>query len=339
MAHARHKRPINSSIEIRLTRLCTQRCRQCRVYERKTQPASISLDRFQTLAIRLREYGAHIGFISGGEATLVPDLIPILQESLRTFPTATTLVTGLIQETRVIQNIADFCLRHNINIQTSLDGIGEIGDSLRGVENFSDRVLSHMKLIAAERGKSRSLLYANIVLNRLNLDQVPTLIAEARKLGWKTTIGLYHNLTETTRGDDELTLIDEPRLVQLLEFLDHNPDILNLNAFIRGIRPFLLGQRTLLCPFVSAPVLMTRPTIMENGDVHLCYGGPIGNLYEQSLAEIFNSETYRYRLNEYRSCQGCWTTCYTQRYLLIKPASAGELFDNAKKIIRMKTTR
>lgn len=335
-AHALHRMPINSSTEIRLTRLCSQRCRQCQVYERQTEPASLSLASFKEIGAKLCSYGAHIGFISGGEATLVPDLIPILEESRRIFPTATNLVTGLINQTEHLREIARFCLEQNINIQTSLDGLGAIGDNLRGVDHFAERVLDHMAMISAMRGSSRSLLYANIVLNRLNLDQVPELITKAKKIGWKSTIGLYHHLTETTREDDELALIDEPRLVRLLEFLDGNPDILNLNSFILGIRPFLLGERTTPCPFVAAPALMTRLTIMENADVHLCWGGPIGNLFTQTLEEIFRGQAYRDLLQRYRDCAGCWTTCYTQRYLLIHPHSAGELFGNLKKIIKIK---
>jgi hypothetical protein len=71
---------------------------------------------------------------------------------------------------------------------------------------------------------------------------------------------------------------------------------------------------------------------MENGDVHLCYGSPIGNLFETDLDHIFSDEKYHQRLQDYQSCHGCWTTCYTQRYLLIHPCSFRELIDNVKKV-------
>ena len=161
---------------------------------------------------------------------------------------------------------------------------------------------------------------------------MPELIKRARDIGWKTTIGLYHTLTATTRIDDELRLVPGKRLDNLLEYLDNNYDILNLNSFIRGIRPFIDGQSNNICPFVDSKFLSTRTTIMENGDVHLCYGAPIGNILKNNLKEIFNSEAYKQRLESYRKCDGCWTTCYTQRYLLIHPRSINELFENFKKI-------
>jgi len=330
--HALKKQPLNSSTEIRLTRLCSQRCRQCRVYERKTNPPSMSFDQFKIVAQRLRKYGAYIGFISGGEATLVADLDKILIEAKRTFSITTTLVTGLYNKTEVIQRIGTIALENNINIQTSLDGLGEIGDSLRGVKNFSDTILNHMRWLAEHRNGSSSLLYANIVLNNLNLDQVPELIKRAGDLGWKTTIGLYHMLTETTRSDDELRIRPGQRLEKILQFLEGNPDVMNLNSFLKGIEPFISGKQRKICAFVDSPVLATRVTIMENGDVHLCYGSPIGNVFEHSLEDIFSSDKYNQRLHQYRKCRGCWTTCYTQRYLLVHPASLEELVDNLKKV-------
>lgn len=329
---ATQRLPLNSSTEIRLTHLCTQRCRQCSVYERTTDPPYMSLEQFQTIAGRLLDYGAYIGFISGGEATLVPDLDRILIEAKKTFTIATTLVTGLYNRPEVIQRVGKIALENDINIQTSLDGLGALGDSLRGVTDFANTILGHMKWLSEHRNGSKSLLYANIVMNDLNLDQVPELIRRATDLGWKTTIGLYHTLTDTTRSDDDLRLRPGRRLDNILKFLDHNPDIMNLNSFIEGIGPFISGTQKKFCAFVDSPVLSTRTTIMENGDVHLCYGEPIGNLLKNSLEQIFTSQACRHRIDQYRQCRGCWTTCYTQRYLLVHPTSVRQLIDNFRKV-------
>ncbi len=332
ITHAFSKMPINSSTEIRLTHLCTQRCRQCSVYERTTEPAMMSLENFKILAKRLRDYGAFVGFISGGEATMVPHLEEILLEAKRTFSTATTLVTGLYNKTETIERIGEIALKNNIHIQTSLDGYGEIGDYLRGVPDFANTVLKHMKLLSDMRGDSKSLLYANIVLNNLNLDQVPELIKRARDMGWMTTIGLYHTLTATTRENDDMRLQPGERLNKLLDFLENNDDILNLNSFIRGIRPFIEGKPPGVCAFVDSPVLSTRTTIMEDGAVHLCYGPPIGNIFQSTLDEIFSGERYHKQLEMYRQCEGCWTTCYTQRYLVTHPKSLKEFRENIHKL-------
>lgn len=335
-SHLLNKRPLNSSTEIRITHLCTQRCRQCRIYERQNTPASMTLDMFKTVTKKLREYGSHIGFISGGEPTMVPYLDEILVDAKQTFPVATTLVTGLYNRTDIIKRVGQTAFDLDINIQTSLDGLDETGDYIRGAPNFSDTVLRHMALLSKLRGNSKSLLYCNIVISNLNLDQVPELIAQAKDLGWKATIGLYHNLTETTHKDDELVIRPDARLDRLLKFLDGNTDILNLNSFIKGIKPFIAGNGDTPCPFVKSRFLSTRTTIYEDGNVYLCWGDEIGNIFAQSFEEIFSSETYKNRLREYTQCRGCWTTCYTQRYLLVHPRSVKELFENLHKIWRLR---
>ena len=330
------RRPINSSTEIRLTHLCTQRCRQCRVYEKKNEPVSMSWENFQLIARRLRDYGATIGFISGGEATLVPYLDKILIEAKTTFPVATTLVTGLYNRSEIIERFCRVALENNINIQTSLDGLGELGDYLRGVKNFAATVLEHMNLISKMKENSKSLLYANIVINNLNLEQLPELIQRATDLGWRTTIGVYHTLTATTRLDEAMMLKPGKQLDKLIDFLLGHSAILNLDSFIRGIGDYVQTHCSDICAFRDSPILSTRTTIMEDGNVHLCYGAPIGNLFKQNLKNIFSGETYSERLNEYARCPGCWTTCYTQRYLLVHPRSLKELGHNVKKVLGLK---
>ena len=288
----------------------------------------MSLADFREIMAKLRDYGAFVGFISGGEATLVPDLDRMLIEAKNTFTLATTLVTGLVNRTEIIQKIARIALDHDIHIQTSLDGLDSLGDNLRGVRHFSDTVLKHMEWISGHRGNSKSLLYANIVMNRLNLHQVPELVRRANDLGWKTTIGMYHSLTATTRKDDELRLEPGEPLSNLVELLLQHPGILNLKSYLAGIPDFVAGGHSDPCVFRDAPVLATRITIMENGDVHLCYGPPVGNILSRTLDEILRSAAYQERLSEYGNCHGCWTTCYTQRYLLIHPRSFGEFIAN-----------
>lgn len=323
--HWIHRRPFNSSTEVRITYQCTQRCLQCAIPYKNSH--TMNLDEFALVMRRLKHYGAYVGFISGGEATLVEDLPDMLRIARKTFSYATTLVTGLYHREEVIARVADTCLRQGIHIQTSFDGLGDTGDIIRGVNQFSDIVTERMRMIAAMRKsltppkKQPSLLYANIVISNKNIEQIPDLIAHVRSLGWKVTIGLYHHLTASTRENDSMTIRDDDRLEKLVRFLHRNPDIMNLPDYISGILPFIRQPYLGWCPFVRSPFLSTRLTIMENGDVHLCKGKPIGNIFQQTLHSIFSGSLYKERMQEYQSCSGCWTTCYTQRYLLVHPGS------------------
>jgi MoaA/NifB/PqqE/SkfB family radical SAM enzyme len=332
------KRPLNSSTEIRITRLCSQRCRQCDVYSRRTRPAFLDIERFRHIADRLRRYGAYQGLISGGEPLLVPDLEKILLEAKRTFSVSVTLVTGLYHRVRRVEQAAQVALDNDINIQTSLDGLGPLGDDLRGVAKFSATVTDRMRRIAEMRARrsSRSLLYANIVLNNKNLDQVPQLLETISDCGWQATVGFYHHLTETTRVDEELTLRPGPALDSVLERVRRDPRVLTLGSFLRGIGQAARRNFPRYCAYLDGPVLSTRSVIMEDGEVYLCRGASIGNIFRQDLTRIFTGPAYRERLEEYRSCPGCWTSCYAQRYLLFHPPSFDDLLDTLQRVYRVR---
>jgi MoaA/NifB/PqqE/SkfB family radical SAM enzyme len=330
--------PLNSSTEIRITRLCSQRCRQCDVFSRRTKPASLSLERFRHVAARLREYGAYVGLISGGEPLLVSDLEEILLEAKRLFSVAVTLVTGLYHRPQRVEQVARVALDNDINIQTSLDGLGSLGDNLRGVPDFSATVTDRMRRIAQMRARSgsRSLLYGNIVLNNKNLEQLPQLLETIADCGWQATVGFYHNLTETTKRDEELFLQPGPALDRALQAAGRDPRVLTLRSFLRGIGQAARRNYPRYCAYLDAPVLSTRTVIMENGDVFLCRGRAIGNIFRQSLAEIFSGPDYRQRLEEYRRCSGCWASCYAQRYLLFHPPSFEDLLDTLLRVYRVR---
>jgi MoaA/NifB/PqqE/SkfB family radical SAM enzyme len=331
--------PLNSSTEIRLTRLCTQRCRQCDVYSRRTVPPSLNLKSFRLIASRLRDYGAYVGLISGGEPLLVPDLEEILLEAKRTFSVAVTLVTGLYHQAERVQQVARVALNNDINIQTSLDGLGPLGDHLRGVGDFSATVTDRMRRIARMRANSpsKSLLYANIVINNQNLEQVPQLLDTIADCGWRATVGLYHTLTKTTREDGQLILRPSPTLRSILQLVCQSPVVLNLTSFVRGIYQAAKGNYPRFCPYLEAPILATRTVIMEDGDLYLCRGEAIGNILEQDVFDIFTGPAYRERLEEYRHCRGCWASCYAERYLLFHPPSFEDLMDALLKVYRLRT--
>ncbi len=339
LGNATRRRPLNTSTEVRLTNLCTQRCRQCSIPSKSTGTVTMTMDEFTLVARRLREYGAYIGFISGGEPALVPHLEDILLEARKTFPLAVTLNTGLYTSRERIEPIARFVLAHHINIQTSMDGLGSLGDDLRGVPDFSATVLGHMEWIAAlqTRMRSRSLLYANIVISRLNMSQIPAIVEAVVHRGWRVSIGMYHTLTDSTRADEELVPTPGPEIDRLLAYLVRHPQVLTLNGFLSGMKVYLEKKRfRKYCPYLLSPLLSTRLLVKENGDAYLCKGRPIGNLLQQELGDIFGGQPYRQRLEEYQACPGCWTSCYMQRYLILHPRSFRELVDNVTKVRRAK---
>ncbi len=331
-----HQRPFNSSTEVRITYKCTQRCRQCVIPFKNTH--TMSVEDFAHVMENLRNYGAYVGFISGGETTVVDELPEMMIEAHKTFKYAVTLVTGLYNKWENIEPAARVCFERGMNIQTSFDGFGEIGDDLRGCKDYDKVVSENMKHLSTLRREiqtqngKRSLLYANTVISEVNMGQVPDIISHVKNLGWKSTVGMYHTLTFSTRHNDDMVIQPGPKLDRLITFLTHNPDVMNLDSFIAGIKPYVDNPNLGWCPFVESPYLSTRTTIMENGDVHMCKGNPIGNVFREKLTDIYSGYEYKKRIDEYKQCEGCWTTCYTQRYLMVRPKSISQAKRNISKL-------
>jgi len=325
-------RPANTATEVRITRLCTQRCRQCAIPWGAVPAETMSAAAFRTVAARLRMHGAGVGFISGGEPSLHPDLSEILEEALRTFPLACTLNTNLDNHQSLITERVGAAVRLGVNVQTSLDGLGALGDDLRGGEGVAERVLANMRALSEIKARcgSPSVLYANTVLNERNLEQVPEILDAVARCGWRSSIGSYHDLTLHTRRDGDLFLRPGPRLRDLVDELLRRPGITTHPTMLRGIPRFAAGEMPKLCAYLDAPVLATRLLVRENGDLYLCKGKAIGNLLREPLGAIFSTKAYRERLEEYRACPGCWNNCYTQKLLMVKPPSVRIAWESAR---------
>ena len=332
-------RPINSVTEIKVTHVCNQRCRQCNIYKDKSKPIHLSFPKYKKICKNLNNYGALVGMISGGEPLLNPEINQILLHSLKIFPLSVSLVTGLYFPYEKIADTISLCLKNNINLQTSLDALGKKSEYIRGVKNHSKIVLENMKKIAEEKEKlgSDSFLYANSVLSNLNLEQIPEIIKASKKAGWKTTIGVYHSLIERTNEDDEMKITDSDKFYETVEFLKDNPDVLNLNTFIEGLPRVLEHNFPDYCPFIQGKRTSTRLTIYENGDLYLCGGKSIGNLLDEDLTTILESEIYAKRLQEYKNCHGCWSSCYTQKHLLFHPKNLAQSLHNISKLLNLKS--
>jgi len=336
--HFLQNKPINSVTEIKVTRLCNQRCRQCNIHENRDGAPYMDYSDYRVIARKLQKYGSLVGMISGGEPLLHPDIIDILAYAKKVFPISVSLVSGLYFDYDKIKNVIEFCLKNGVNIQTSLDGLGGNGDYLRGVKDHSETILSNMKKISARKKElnSSSFTYANCVLSAKNLHQVPDIIKACKDVEWEVTIGLYHSLLDTTKEDDKMKIADADALQETIDFLTDNPSILNLNSFIEGIPRIINNDFPDFCPFVDGKRTATRLTIMHNGEVHLCKGDAIGNLLEQDLDEIIKSKKYENLLVEYTSCNGCWSSCYTQKYLLFHPKNLNQIIEHGKKLLNLK---
>jgi hypothetical protein len=88
---------------------------------------------------------------------------------------------------------------------------------------------------------------------------------------------------------------------------------------------------------VSIPCwnIRTKCYVLGNGDVYLCQQKSVvlGNLYEKSLGEVWNSRETIAIHEEYRACNDCWLAC--NRPLDAQLAYAGRLVFSRAQMDRM----
>ncbi len=79
-----------------------------------------------------------------------------------------------------------------------------------------------------------------------------------------------------------------------------------LGEFMRLQNPWMAEEVKIPCWSIS-----TKCYVMPNGDVYLCQQKSVvlGNLYEQTLGEIWRSSDTIATHERYRSCNDCWLAC------------------------------
>lgn len=294
--------------KIKVTARCNLKCAFCD-YWRMREPDELSTDEYRRLLDQFAEAGCVKVHFSGGEATLRKDIFELLAHcaGLGMKANMTTNGTTLTPE-RAARVVA--AGTHSVSL--SLDGPdAKSHDALRGVPGAFEKTVRGIRLLAKAREKARSKmkLRLNTVLTRHNFRRLPELIELAAELGMVEV----HPMPVDERGEDpehRLTPrdIDEfntyiapvarevrqrvgfstaPHLVWPLGRSREETAYSARGKYAQGY----FEKRTCYVPWLHMFVAW-------NGDVYLCCMArnktdPLGNVRQNSVAEIFNGEPYR----------------------------------------------
>jgi selenobiotic family peptide radical SAM maturase len=288
------------SLQWHITQVCDLHCKHC--YDR-TDRSPLVFDQAVRVLDDLRSFcrdrnvrGA-ISF-TGGNPLLHPRFIDIYRAAVeRGFGTAILGNPGpreRIEEIVRIQMPSFF--------QISLEGLREHNDSIRGKGHF-DRALAFLDVL---RGLN---VYAMVMLTltRDNMDQV---IPLAEALRGRADVFHFNRLALFGEGA-RLALPDRHRYRAFLEdylaAAKTNPvmgikeNLINVIRADRG--EGLFGG----CAGYGCGAAFNFVSLLADGEVHACrkLPSPIGNIFRQSFAEIYDSEeARRYRLGP-AACRGC----------------------------------
>ena len=283
-----------------ITQACDLHCKHC--YDRSDR-SPLPLDQALRILDDVQEFCAHKcvrGYISfsGGNPLLYPHFTEVYRAaSERGF--LMSILGNPTPRDRIEELLAIQPLDH---FQISLEGLPEHNDYIRGTGHFA-RSMEFLKVL-------RDLDVYSMVMLTLTKDNIDHVLPLAESLRELTDSFTFNRLSQVGEGANlELPPGDRYArfLEQYLEAAEDNPilslkdNLFNIALQRRGMGPF--GG----CTGFGCGAAFNFLTLLADGEVHACRKFPslIGNIHEQGIADIYDSEiARRYRAGT-SACRAC----------------------------------
>jgi len=303
------------TLQWHITQACDLHCKHC--YDRSDR-SPVSLDRGLYVLDELVNFckDGHVkGQVSftGGNPLLHPHFFDLYQAAVDR-----GLVVALLGNPTSRKKLERMCdIQRPAFYQVSLEGLQPHNDDIRGMGHF-DRVMEFLGLLKDMNIPSKVML----TLTQGNVDQVLPL---GEKLRGVTDDFTFNRLSMVGEGAN----LRLPSLNRFASFLKdyvkaskQNPvmgwkdNFINILCRQNDVAPF--GG----CTGYGCGAAFNFVSLLSDGEVHACRKFPsaIGNIFEQSLVDIYDSQTaqaYRYGPQECRSCpiylvcRGCLAVAYS----------------------------
>ena len=280
--------------QIETTNICNIKCKMCahvvESWRKKNPPKNLSLDEFKLIVNQLPYI--QYALISGvGEPLLNPHILDMIQyahcKGVKTgfFTNAVLLTPNRTRELLNANGLADI----NVSIDA---GKPESYESIRVGAKFSEvcnNIESFIK-IRAEMNKKEPVLSVYMVVMRENVEEIPLLIKTVGRLGVRYL--RFHSILESEDTEGNSISREEIKLFEEYERLaaEHNV-VLFLDKITDGSKN-KLENRTCKDPWRLVYVNV-------DGKINpCCYSyyddsGDMGNIFKNSLDEIWNNMPYR----------------------------------------------
>jgi len=288
------------TLQWHVTQVCDLHCRHC--YDR-TDRKTLELD--QAIKVlddlydfcRQQHVFTQVTF-TGGNPLLYPHFNEIYKEAAdRGFMTA--VLGNPMPRHRIEEMVA---IQKPEFYQVSLEGLREHNDYMRGEGHF-DRILDFLDLLKEMDIYSMVML----TLTRANMDEVLEL---AELLRDRVDLFTFNRLAMVGEGADLASVKPEdfPSFLEnYMKAAENNPCMSLKDNFFNLVRhkqamPYVGG-----CAGFGCGAAFNFVSLLPEGEVHACrkLPSPIGNIQEQSFAEIYQGErAKRYRAGS-SACNDC----------------------------------
>jgi MoaA/NifB/PqqE/SkfB family radical SAM enzyme len=320
--------------DILITHHCTQRCLQCSIpLMASPEKPFMDFGDYKKIVDTLDKHGTQGFVISGGEPMLHPELPEFIRYAAKKNIGRVHLLSTLYGPERLIERAVEAAIDNDISLSVSFDGIDEVGDTVRGARNVSDRVKKSIAYVKSEmerRGK-RIHCAVGVVLSQLNIHQTKDILEYLERVGWLTEVDVYRWQSQSQIENDTMKFRDTKQLREAMELVKKSPIVLTPHWLLDLLPDYLDGKFEKYCPYISLPTFGTKIFIHPDGSVKSCMGEAFGNILLQTPEELFRSDAWKQQMVEKHACPGCVNTCYTRGKVLY-PTSMKELRANWNQI-------
>lgn len=288
------------TLQWHVTQACDLHCKHC--YDRSDR-SNLDLDQGIRVLDDMRAFcqsryvGGHVTF-SGGNPLLYPHFTELYSSAAeRGFSAA---ILGNPAPGEQIKTLAE--ISHPTFYQVSLEGLQLHNDSIRGQGHF-ERVISFLEVL-------KDLKIYSMVMLTLTKDNFRQVLPLAELLRDLTDHFTFNRLSMVGEGANlRLPSKEEYRdfLDEYMDAVRENPimglkdNLLNILRYERGIRT------TGGCTGFGCGAAFNFLTLLPDGEVHACRKFPsmLGNIFKDSLANIYDSDLARRYRGGSSSCDSC----------------------------------
>jgi len=300
-----------------VTNKCNSRCVFCDIWREKLMKEVLTPNEIEKALSDPLFRNVEYILNSGGEPTLRQDLKEVILAEHKALPNARIqLSTNALLPERVI-DVVKFAVQHDINIDvgTSIDGIGEKHDQIRGVKgNFEkvDWLLRQLLILHEEYGDKISATFGFTLIDR-TISSLQEVRAYAKSLNIEFLVQWYNQSSFYNNTENSLAINNESMAKAVMDAL---PCSLFREMWLRSLK-----GKSIKFPCFA---MNTFCVLKCNGDIVPCltkWDSTAGNVRQASPTEIWRSNQAKQVRGVVKRCEGClnswgagWSfqSCYYQ---------------------------
>jgi len=308
------RKPAFCSIEVLYS--CVLRCKMCYMWKNARMRDELSIEEWKGFIRSLKKFTATDCSvnITGGEPLLKKEVLQLAEFAVEEgFRNISMTTNGFLVDRGIAGKLIDSGLSM---VSFSLDSLdAKVHDDIRGVRGSSKRVMDAIGYLSCRRGRLVKIGIQTIIMGP-NLD---TIIDLAKWAGRKN-ISVYFmavvkplclTLPDTWQTDHELGYLwpkDKERLYRVLDELiklkKGGADIGNSAAQLEVFKTYFSSPHEFIKKSRRCKMGDGMLKIGPSGEAALCAEkGPIGNVREGDIEDIWNSERAGIVREEISSCR------------------------------------